>query len=308
MAERTYRIHVAAELSGVRQELIRAWERRHQVLSPQRNSAGYRVYTDEDVALLRRLKQLTEEGVAISEAARLLPQLREELVQLRGAAAARPQRGEGGTAGEDAAAAWRREALAAAEAWDQARVSQVVDEAFAALSPLRACEDVLMPLQREVGERWEAGGLSVGQEHLVTQVTRARLMGLLHASPSWGRTRAVLACFPEESHELGLLGVAVRLQHAGFRVTLLGQRTPMAELGRVVRELSPQVVGLSCVEDPGEEAFCRTLQAARAALPQGGDAPQLWVGGRAALRYGSACAGAGVRLFRDASDWARLAG
>ena len=75
MAERTYRIHIAAEFSGVRVELIRAWERRYGVLSPQRTPSGYRVYTDRDVALLRRLKQLTEEGVSISEAAKMLPQL-----------------------------------------------------------------------------------------------------------------------------------------------------------------------------------------------------------------------------------------
>jgi MerR family transcriptional regulator, light-induced transcriptional regulator len=305
MAERTYRIHVAAELSGVRQELIRAWERRHQVLSPQRNAAGYRVYTDEDVALLRRLKQLTEEGVSISEAARLLPQLREELAAQQDGA---QQRGAVAHAQEDAAAAWRREALTAAEQWDQARVSRAVDEAFAALSPVRACEEVLMPLQREVGERWEAGLLSVGQEHLVTQVARSRLLTLLHAAPGWGRNRAVLACFPEEQHELGLLGVAVRLQHAGFRVTLLGQRTPVAELGRVTRQLTPQLVGLSCVSDPGEEGFVRTLQEARAALPQGAEAPALWVGGRGALKYAAACAAAQVRLFRDVSDWTRVVG
>ncbi|MBF5042980.1 MerR family transcriptional regulator [Aggregicoccus sp. 17bor-14] len=301
MAERTYRIHVAAELSGVRQELIRAWERRHQVLSPQRNAAGYRVYTDQDVALLRRLKQLTEEGVSISEAARLLPQLREELAQRESA----PTPGANGDAGAEA---WRRAVLAAAEAWDQARVSRILDEAFAALSPLRACADVLMPLQQEVGTRWEEGRLSIGQEHLVTQVVRARLVGLLHAAPSYGSARAVLACFPEEQHELGLLGAAVQLHHAGYRVTVLGQRTPLAELARVARHLGAQRVGLSCVHDPGAEAFTRTLEELRTLLPRGPETPQLWVGGRAAQRHAEACAAADVRLFRGADDWAQLAG
>jgi MerR family transcriptional regulator, light-induced transcriptional regulator len=59
MTERTYRIQVAAELSGGRVELIRAWERRYGVLVPRRTASGYRVYTERDVALLRRLKQLT---------------------------------------------------------------------------------------------------------------------------------------------------------------------------------------------------------------------------------------------------------
>jgi DNA-binding transcriptional MerR regulator len=62
MPDRTYRIHIAAELSGVRVELIRAWERRYGFPHPQRTPSGYRVYTQQDVALLKRLKQLTEEG------------------------------------------------------------------------------------------------------------------------------------------------------------------------------------------------------------------------------------------------------
>src|SRR5690349_21233893 len=112
MAERTYRIHIAAELSGVRVELIRAWERRYGVLSPERTPAGYRVYTDRDVALLKRLKQLTDEGVAISEAAKLLPQLRAEV-----GAEAHAFTGSGHGTNLDA---WLEAALAAAGAYDQA--------------------------------------------------------------------------------------------------------------------------------------------------------------------------------------------
>ncbi|HZI03095.1 MAG TPA: MerR family transcriptional regulator, partial [Archangium sp.] len=192
MAERTYRIHVAAELSGVRVELIRAWERRYGVLAPRRTPSGYRVYTDRDVALLRRLKQLTEEGVSISEAATMLPQLLEELDT------APPAPEPVSQASATSLTAWRDEALAAAVALDQRRVSQVLNEVLAALTPLKAYEQVLVPLQREVGERWHAGAFSVAQEHLVTQEVRARLISLLHAAPDSGRRRVVLACFPEE--------------------------------------------------------------------------------------------------------------
>ena len=81
MPERTYRIHIASELSGVRVELIRAWERRYGFPRPQRTPSGYRVYTQRDVALLKRLKQLTEEGVAISEAVKMLPHLQLKLAE-----------------------------------------------------------------------------------------------------------------------------------------------------------------------------------------------------------------------------------
>jgi DNA-binding transcriptional MerR regulator len=299
MAERTYRIHVAAELSGVRVELIRAWERRYGVLAPRRTPSGYRVYTDRDVALLRRLKQLTEEGVSISEAATMLPQLLAELD------AAQPVPPPPPEPSPTSLAAWREEALAAAAALDQRRVSEVLDEVLAALTPLRAYEEVLVPLQREVGERWHAGTLSVGQEHLVTQEVRARLISLLHAAPNKGRRRAVLACFPDEQHELGLLGAALRVRHAGMRVTLLGQRTPAAEVGRLARELKVELVGLSAVTDPGAREFEDTLSLIVAGIPKG---MPIWVGGAAARLHREACEGLGVHVFESGDDWARLLG
>jgi MerR family transcriptional regulator, light-induced transcriptional regulator len=295
MAERTYRIHIAAELSGVRVELIRAWERRYGVLAPRRTPSGYRVYTDRDVALLRRLKQLTEEGVSISEAATMLPQLRKELD------AAGPAVEPDATS----VRAWMDDVLAAAEALDQARISGVLDEVMAALSPLRAYDEVLVPLQREVGERWHAGTFSVGQEHVVTQEVRARLIGLLHAAPGQGSRRVVLACFPEEEHEIGLLGAALRLRHAGLSVTLLGQRTPAAEVGRVAQVLKAELVGLSAVTDEGARAFEDTLSRILEGIPQG---TPVWVGGPVALLHREVGERLGVHVFENGDDWSRLLG
>lgn len=299
MAERTYRIHVAAELSGVRVELIRAWERRYGVLAPKRTPSGYRVYTDRDVALLRRLKQLTEEGVSISEAAGMLPQLLEELEAVPPAPAPAQEPNPASLV------SWREEIVVAAEALDQRRVSEVLDEVLGALTPLRAYEEVLVPLQREVGERWHAAMFSVAQEHLVTQEVRARLISLLHAAPMKGRRRAVLACFPEEQHELGLLGTALRLRHAGVMVTLLGQRTPAEEVGRVARDLKAELVGLSAVMDPGVREFEATLSRIVGATPKG---TAVWVGGPAALFHRELCERLGVRVFESGDDWVKLLG
>lgn len=299
MAERSYRIHVAAELSGVRVELIRAWERRYGVLAPRRTPSGYRVYTDRDVALLRRLKQLTEEGVSISEAATMLPQLMEELET------APPQPEPVPDGGAPSLTAWRDEALAAAAALDQRRVSQVLDEVMAALTPLKAYEQMLVPLLHEVGERWHAGAFSVGQEHLVTQEIRARVISLLHHAPDSGRRRVVLACFPEEQHELGLLGAALRMRHAGLSVTLLGQRMPAAEVGRVARELKAELVGLSAVTDHGAQDFEDTLSRIVTGVPRG---TPIWVGGAAAQVHQEVCERLGVHLFESGDDWSRLLG
>jgi DNA-binding transcriptional MerR regulator len=197
--ERTYRIHVAAEMSGLSEGLIRAWERRYGVLNPRRTASGYRAYTESDIELLKRLKRLTEEGVAIAEAARLLPQLRREVKEDLGSR-------EGSTKPPRAAqlATWCDEVLGAAERLDQQEIERVLDEAMASLPPVSFFEDVLAPLQREVGERWHQGRLTVAEEHLVTQAARQRGVGVCCTSRRGARSTTWCApAFPTRSTSWG---------------------------------------------------------------------------------------------------------
>lgn len=67
--DRTYEIHEVAELTGLAPARLRAWERRYEVVRPRRLANGYRVYTAEQVALLRTFARLVETGQRIGDLA-----------------------------------------------------------------------------------------------------------------------------------------------------------------------------------------------------------------------------------------------
>lgn len=81
-----YVISVAAELAGVHPQTLRIYERRGLVL-PARTDGGSRRYSDDDIALLRRIQELTDDGLNLagvkkvlaleSEVKRLQSQLRQ---------------------------------------------------------------------------------------------------------------------------------------------------------------------------------------------------------------------------------------
>lgn len=299
--ERTYRINIAAEMSGVSEGLIRAWERRYGVLKPKRTPSGYRAYTESDIAVLKRLKQLTEEGVSIAEAVKLLPSIKRDVKeQLDKAERATPRAPKAGQTDR-----WRQEILVAAERLDQQAVELVLDEAMASMPPVAFWDEVLAPLQREVGERWHAGTLTVAEEHLVTQAARQRVVSLLHQAPRRARRHVVCACFPRDEHELGLMGAALRFRHGGWRVTFLGARTPAEHLARVVRVVQPQTVALSCVNDEGADAFRQTLT--EMMLERGGGATFV-VGGRGAENHRAIVEALGATLVSSTEEWAALLG
>src|SRR3954468_1217344 len=64
------RIGEVARRSGVSPELLRAWERRYGLLRPHRSPGGFRLYSDADVARVRRMRELLAHGLSGAGGAR----------------------------------------------------------------------------------------------------------------------------------------------------------------------------------------------------------------------------------------------
>jgi MerR family transcriptional regulator/heat shock protein HspR len=83
-----YVISVAAELAGMHPQTLRIYERRGLV-TPARTEGGNRRYSDADIAVLRRISELTDEGMNLEGIRRVMhleienARLRAELDQVR---------------------------------------------------------------------------------------------------------------------------------------------------------------------------------------------------------------------------------
>ena len=76
-----YIISVAAELAGVHAQTLRIYERKG-LIEPQRTTGGSRRYSDRDITLLRRIQELTNEGVSLA-GVRMVMDLDDELARAR---------------------------------------------------------------------------------------------------------------------------------------------------------------------------------------------------------------------------------
>jgi len=65
-----FRINVVAETTGIPEATLRAWERRYQVPKPSRTPSGYRLYSQDDVAQVKRMRELCESGISPADAAK----------------------------------------------------------------------------------------------------------------------------------------------------------------------------------------------------------------------------------------------
>src|SRR5579863_7054536 len=70
--------------TGIAAPTLRAWERRYMLLSPERASNDYRLYSERDIAIIRWLKAHVDTGMSISQSIALfrhLQEKQEEIVQ-----------------------------------------------------------------------------------------------------------------------------------------------------------------------------------------------------------------------------------
>lgn len=63
-----YPIRIVSSETGVNAITLRAWERRYGLLTPKRTATGHRLYTEQDIQLIRRIVTLLNRGIPISQA------------------------------------------------------------------------------------------------------------------------------------------------------------------------------------------------------------------------------------------------
>ena len=63
-----YTIRIVSSETGVNAITLRAWERRYGLITPKRTAKGHRLYTEQDIRLIRQVVALLNRGIPISQA------------------------------------------------------------------------------------------------------------------------------------------------------------------------------------------------------------------------------------------------
>ncbi len=271
-----YRIQAVSEATGVPTATLRAWERRYGVPAPKRAGNQYRLYSEEDVALIRRMALLCSQGTAPSQAAKIVM-----------AESQRPPpipfvpHSEAPRQVDPYAEAVDR-ILAAAANYDSWALDREIQKGLYLGPALTVFQRVFAPAMRRLGQQWEQGTSSVAEEHLASQALMGAVRNIVRLSqrPD-AESQILLGCVDGEGHELPLYGVAILAAQNGWRPMVLGASTPPDAVAASVESANPEAVGLSMtVDQPHRDMAGLFRDYARAC----GRTPWV-VGGRCAAQY-----------------------
>jgi DNA-binding transcriptional MerR regulator len=233
-----YRVAAVERMTRIPASTLRSWERRYGWPRPSRTPSGQRLYSDQDVAVIRFLDRRRVEGVSLSQAASLLRSI--------------PAVGE-----HDPDRLLAR-LVAALRAYDEADA----EGAFAAGEALLGLEGVavgLVPPAIVAASAHDPGedGPPVEVEHFASNFLRRQTLRLLEGLPPAIGRPVLVGCGPDEQHELGALLLTVLLRARGHRVVYLGARVPGPAMERAAAALDPAGVVVSLTMP---ESLERTLE------------------------------------------------
>ena len=214
-----------AGLLGVSPVTLRSWSARYGI-GPPAGAGRHRRYSDADVRRLQHMQRLVARGMPVREAAE--------------AAFGRSPAGPAVPAARRA-----RELEDAADELRYASVAGLLDETLGTLGPAAAWTDVLAPVLRGLGNRWQRGDACFASEWALTSEISLAFERFSRRFPAAVPGRPVLlACCPAERHSLPIEALRATLAEAAVPVAYLGQLVPAETVADLAARLDPVLVVL----------------------------------------------------------------
>ena len=218
----TFSIKNLENISGIKAHTLRIWEKRYNLLEPERTDTNIRRYSLDSLKTLLNVTLLYNHGFKISKIASLSEDEIPDLV--------------------------RNIAL-------KSNSEQVSINAFKLAMINFDCElfdnnydeilqhhnfkyvfiDIFMPLMKELGILWQTGAISPTHEHFITNLVKQKIhvqTELLQRTTTFKEDQPIFALFlPEnEIHELGILYLNYLILSKGYRTIFLGQSLQTSSL------------------------------------------------------------------------------
>ena len=284
-------------VTGLSKDLLRTWERRYGFPTPLRSENDEREYNRDDLDRLITIKKLLDNGF---RPRKVVPLSGTELALL---AAELPQNIPRKTS--DAV----KQAINLLQNDNLEQFSDFLTSTLISQGLDRFINELVAPLNHEIGEAWFRGEIGVFHEHCYASRIESLLVrahSFLHETKS--PPRVLLTTASGELHYLGLLMARAVLGMEKADAILLGPQLPNNEIKAATEHFAADIVALSFSSYFPLKRAHQTLITLRAELPA---SVTIWAGGGSVHELGELHDG--ILFFSDIAqlpqalaDWRQL--
>ena len=237
--------------TGIKPDVLRAWERRYGLPMPRRTAGGHRLYSEYDINMIKWLLARQHDGLSISHAVDMWKShlksgedpLRSVALSTQNTAQTKTiQHVEALSGMDDFRAQW----LNACFAFNESAAEQILNQAFAMYPVEVVCMEILQRSMVEVGRMWYQNAATIQQEHFASSLAIRRLEALLHASPAPTRPEIlIVGCPANEWHTFIPLMLTLFIRRRGYNVVYLGSNVPLTHFAETARVINASLVVLT---------------------------------------------------------------
>ncbi|MGY6274567.1 MerR family transcriptional regulator [Methylomonas sp. MgM2] len=244
-----YSIKAITTLTGLTPETLRAWERRYQCITPQRNTSGRRSYSQTDLEKLKLLVALTKNGHPIGKLAKFSSeQLRQFLQQT-------PEQNDLQQAN------LFNQIIGSLQNYQIEQCEYLLKRALLAYEPLDYARNVLLPALHRVGQLWHESKINVAQEHMFSSCVKRIVLTMVNNlhQPSKRNPSMLFATPSGEMHEFGILLACMIAAAQQYTCYFVGADLPGADIVDASAHLHPDIIVIGMVATPPEQQTLRHL-------------------------------------------------
>jgi DNA-binding transcriptional MerR regulator len=242
MKEKGYSIKDLEVLSGIKAHTIRIWEKRYDLLAPQRTDTNIRYYTDDDLRRMLNISLLVRTGYKISKVAKW----DEEKINEKVLDIAKRR-----TSDSD----YIDRLILHMVNFDNRSFYYLSNEIIDSLGFEDAVTKVFFEFFVRVGTYWQVGSIFPAQEHYVTNIFRQKMISEIDKLGMKVSNRATILFFlPEnELHEMSLLFYSYLSLKMGYHVIYLGQFVPWPDLEKIQKQVKIDYVFTAFINSLSKE-------------------------------------------------------
>lgn len=222
MKDRGYSIKDLEVLSGVKAHTIRIWEKRYNLLVPDRTDTNIRYYSDDDLRRMLNISLLVRTGYKISKVATWTDdKINDKVLEI--------------SKRKTSEVEYIDRLILHMVNFDNRSFYRLTSEVIEQMGFEDAVTKVFFEFFVRVGTYWQVGSIFPAQEHYVTNIFRQKLIAEIDKlGIENSREATVLFFLPEnELHEMSLLFYAYLAQKMGYHVIYLGQFVPWNDLQKI---------------------------------------------------------------------------
>lgn len=235
----TYTIQQVAEMTGLSKQVIRKWEDRYGIIQPERLENGYRIYSSEEVTLLKKVVQYSNKGYTIKQAAEYAKtELAQEATQ-----PITPLPLQKDSKEYDV---YLNLLLEAGEVGNDAVILHLLQKAHNLYGIQTLLDAIIVPFMTKVGQLWCDKIWGEYQEAISSQTVRDFLTNLRRTIYVPTDSPLIVgSCLPGEHHENPMHIILVKCMLHGYQTKMLGAAPAPMAIESTIAMLKPQIVLLT---------------------------------------------------------------